>query len=218
MSAGGFYEQKSLSPTGFALVVAMHAAALGALALVKNPIFVPPAGSLSTYDVRPDPVPPPEPPPESRVEPRPRQRVTRIDTVPPVIERQTEGPVVWQPPVQPPPIGDPPEPPRVELARIDLPRSVRVAAQFDPRFAGSLQPPYPTSEERAQREGVVRLRVTIGADGRVKAVERLSATSDAFWEATERHALARWRFRPATLDGRPIESSKTMSVTFRIEG
>ncbi len=217
MTAGGFYEQKSLSPTGFALVVAMHAAALGALALAKGPIFVPPPEPLDTYDVRPEPVPPPETPPEPRVEPQPLQPVTRIDTVPPVIERQIPGPVVWQPPVQPPPVAEPPAP-RVELARVELPPSVRVAAQFDPRFAGSLQPPYPPLEERAQREGVVRLRVTIGADGRVKAVERLSATSDAFWEATQRHALARWRFRPATLDGRPIESSKTMNVTFRIEG
>ena len=218
MSAGGFYEQKSLSPTGLALVVAMHAAALGALALAKSPIFVAPPEPLDTYDVLPDPVPEPEPPPEPRIEPQPRQQVTRIDTVPPVIERQIPGPVVWQPPVPPPPVIEPPAPPRIELARVELPPSVRVAAQFDPRHAGSLQPPYPPTAERAQREGVVRLRVTIGADGRVKAVERLSATSDAFWEVTQRHALARWRFRPATLDGRPIESSKTMTVTFRIEG
>jgi protein TonB len=63
----------------------------------------------------------------------------------------------------------------------------------------------------------VRLRLTIGADGRVKAVRRLAASSDAFWSATERHARARWRFRPATLDGRPIESSKVMTVFFRID-
>jgi protein TonB len=61
------------------------------------------------------------------------------------------------------------------------------------------------------------VRVTIGADGRVKAVQMVSATSDAFWRATQQHALARWRFRPATLDGRPVESTKLMNVYFRIE-
>jgi protein TonB len=95
---------------------------------------------------------------------------------------------------------------------------MRIDAEFDPRFADMIQPPYPPSEERAQREGSVRLRVTIGADGRVKAVERLSATSDAFWRAAERHALARWRFRPATVDGRAVESRKVLSLHFRLEG
>ena len=54
-------------------------------------------------------------------------------------------------------------------------------------------------------------------NGRVTAVERLSATSDAFWRATQRQALSRWRFRPATLDGRPVEGIKVMTVTFRIQ-
>jgi protein TonB len=64
----------------------------------------------------------------------------------------------------------------------------------------------------------VRVRVTIGADGRVKAAEKVSATSDAFWRNTERQALTRWRFRPATVDGRPIESSKVLNVKFQLDG
>ena len=104
----------------------------------------------------------------------------------------------------------------------DLPEQVvdflkRVEAQFDPRYADDLQPPYPPSEQRLERDGIVRVRLTIGSDGRVKTIERLSATSDAFWRSTQRHALARWRFRPATLDGSPVESSKVMNVYFRIE-
>lgn len=54
----------------------------------------------------------------------------------------------------------------------------------------------------------------VGADGRVKAVERVSATSDAFFTATRRQALSQWRFRPATRDGAAIESWYRMSVTF----
>lgn len=216
MTAGGFFEQKSTSPTGFATVVALHVAALGALALVKGPVIVDPPTPIDIYDVivPPDPEPEPEPPP--RTEPQ-RQQPTVVTMVPPVIDRQIPAPIFHDPPVQPQPVPAPPAP-RVELARVELPPSVRIAAEMDPRYAGDLQPPYPPSMERAQRGGSVRVRVTIGTDGRVKAVERISATHDAFWEATERHALARWRFRPATLDGRPIESSKTMNVTFRIEG
>ena len=58
--------------------------------------------------------------------------------------------------------------------------------------------------------------MTIGPDGRVTAVERLSATSDAFWRVTQEQALRHWRFRPATLDGRPVEDSKDVTLNFRI--
>ena len=34
---------------------------------------------------------------------------------------------------------------------------------------------------------------------------------------TEQQALSHWRFRPATVDGRPVEDSKVMSLVFRIE-
>jgi protein TonB len=51
----------------------------------------------------------------------------------------------------------------------------------------------------------------------VKAVEKIAATSEAFWRATERHALRHWRFRPATLDGRPVESRQKVTVHFRMD-
>ena len=94
---------------------------------------------------------------------------------------------------------------------------MRREAQLDPRYARDLQPPYPAPELRAERDGVVRIRLTIAANGRVTAVERLSATSDAFWRATQQQALNRWRFRPATLDGRPVQGVKVMTVNFRIQ-
>ncbi len=106
-------------------------------------------------------------------------------------------------------IADPPRDPPAQPVRVD--------ARVDPRFASALQPQYPLIEHRAQRSGTVVIRVTIGPDGRVRAAERVSATSDLFWAAAERQALTRWRFRPATLDGRPVESSKVMTVHFRIE-
>ena len=94
---------------------------------------------------------------------------------------------------------------------------MRREAQLDPRYAGDLQPPYPERERTAGRGGVVRIRLTIAPNGRVTAVERLAATSDAFWRVTERQVLNRWRFRPATLDGRPVQGTKVMTVNFRIE-
>lgn len=91
-----------------------------------------------------------------------------------------------------------------------------VPSSQDMRYLKDFQPPYPASELRAERDGLVRLKVLIGVDGHVKAVEQLSATSEAFFDATRRQALSKWRFKPATRGGVPEESWKTMSVRFEI--
>ena len=62
----------------------------------------------------------------------------------------------------------------------------------------------------------VTVRVTINAEGRVTDIARVSATDESFWLATQRHALRKWRFRPATRDGVPVETTKTMIVRFTL--
>ena len=89
-----------------------------------------------------------------------------------------------------------------------------IGANIDPRYANYLQPPYPSDEIRAGNGGRVSVRVLIGVDGRVKDIEKLSAASDSFWDATRRQALSKWRFKPATRDGAPYEAWKTMNVSF----
>ena len=216
MTATGYYEQKSIRPGGMALVIALHAAAFAGLVLVKTDIIRTSDPIIDTYDVRIPPPPEETPPPR----PQPPRQQSVLDAPQRIVQTPTDqGPVVTEPRVPPLPPYSPPAQETV-LADLtpDLPRlPVRIEAQIDPRFAGELQPPYPAAEQASQRDGTVRVRVTIGADGRVKAIARLSATSDAFWRATERHALAHWRFRPATEDGRAVEATKVMNVIFRIE-
>lgn len=218
MTEAGFFQQKRSSPTGFALVVMLHVGVLGAVMLAKGPAFIrpfhPPTKITFIEPPRdPDPIPP-APQPEN---PRPRQE-TVIDTFRPIVPRESTDIVVDTRPVDPqPPFNGTGTDTGTRPADPPVPPPVRRAAEIDPRFAAALQPPYPPAELRAERSGVVRLRVTIGTDGRVIRVERLSATSDAFWAVAERQALNRWRFRPATLDGRPVESTKDMTLRFRIE-
>jgi protein TonB len=208
--AAGFFEQKRGSPTGFVAVVALHAAVLGALVLIKGPQFIreiDPPLVITPIPIRPDP-----PPVRPQVDEP--QHQSQITTVTPEIQVERDATLTFvRPDPQPFPDPTPPRLERIELARAEIP-PVRRAAEL---IGSDLQPPYPPSEERAQRGGSVQVRLTIGANGRVIGVQRISATSDAFWRATERQALSRWRFRPATLDGRPVETSKVMTVTFRIE-
>jgi protein TonB len=210
MSGAGFFEQKRGSPAGLAVVVAMHAGVLGALILVKGPQIIraihPPL-VITPIPIRPDP------PPERPQVDQP-QHVSQITPPTPVLRIRPDFTTNYvRPDPQPFPDPTPVREERIEIARAEIPH-VRRPAEL---IGSDLQPPYPAVEERAQRGGSVQLRITVGANGRVVAVQRISATSDAFWRATERQALSRWRFRPATLDGRPVEATRVMTVTFRIE-
>jgi periplasmic protein TonB len=162
-----------------------------------------------------------EPPPPVESKPTP--------DLPRVVQPVIPDPIV-QPPYQPPVEMDGtnkvidtvlPPGPGVPTGTADravepAPLPPLIGAELDPRFAGSLQPEYPGPELRQGREGTVTVRVRVGIDGRVKQVEKVSATSDAFFEATKRQALGRWRFKPATRGGVPEEMWKRMSVRFKM--
>lgn len=164
-----------------------------------------------TPEITPAPLPTaalPQPQPRKQPQPQPSAVPDASTTLlPGAGDHTSSGSVIdYDPPVAPP---------------IPIPtfttQPVLVGAQPDPRYAGQLQPPYPPGAMRMGEEGEVSLRVLIGADGRVKAVERIAATNDSFWEATRRQALARWRFKPATRDGVAVESWFTTRVRFVIE-
>ncbi|MCA1749603.1 MAG: energy transducer TonB [Parasphingopyxis sp.] len=202
--------------SSLALVVGLHGAAIAAALLAKSTIMmVPEPPIVDIYNVDPIDDPEPLPPPESEADvPSPAPYVTPNPVIRP--QRPTIRDIdpigdlafVRPPPPQPPVTRDPAPPPPPVL----------IDARFASSMLGRLQPPYPAALLRAGIEGEVRVRVTIGPDGRVKRVEKIGAGHDAFFEATERHARRVWRFEPATRDGRPIESSQVHIVRFEIHG
>jgi protein TonB len=155
-----------------------------------------------------DPAPPVATRPIHRTEP-----IVPLPPTGPILGTTTElGPAPMDPPGPIGPIGpasggtvvDPPRPP------------VMVGPSVDPRYEALLQPPYPPAAIRRGTEGNVTARVLIGADGRVKAIDIVKSPSDDLSEATRKQALARWRFKPATRDGVPVEGWKTMTLRFQI--
>lgn len=213
----------AIRPEGLGLAAGATLLALSAIWLA-SPNFVatlPKPTTIVLYPVADPPPPKPQPQPRQRQTPVQAQRDTQITKVPPIIETRAEStdtrPVI-DPigPIDPMPgtgtgggAGTvditPPKPPLLVPPRID------------PRYAASFQPDYPAGEIRQGREGIVIVRVLIGTDGRVKALEPVSATSDDFLAATRRRALASWRFQPATRDGVAYEEWKQMRVTFTLK-
>lgn len=220
MQGQGFLATPRHSPTSFGLAFAITGAGVAALLLaspyVRERIK---DGGLIVIDV---PLPPPlAPRPDPKPKPDPRTVTDKPTSKPPVspppngstdITGQAETGLVTGVGAgdlfKPAPVPIPDVPP--------VPNPVIVDARYDPRFTASQQPPYPAAQQREEIEGSVTVRVRIGTDGRVLAVESVRASNEAFFASTRDWALRKWRFKPATRDGVPIESWRTMSVRFTI--
>ncbi|MCW3846858.1 energy transducer TonB [Sphingomonas sp. LB-2] len=208
-----------IKPVGFGAAMIVNGALIAGLYFFIAPTIGPMIRD-TILDTRNIPIPPPPPPVQK---PKPTTEAVR--------EPQIYTPPVANPlPTDLPPIkttADPPITPQTpDLGKpegtavskpVDPPPPPLIIAQIDPRYAGQFQPDYPASEIARERDGKVAVRVLIGVDGRVKAVEQLSATSPAFFDATRRQALSKWRFKPATRGGTPEESWKVMNVRFEMK-
>ena len=222
MYADRHAQTNRFNPAGLTAAIAINAAVIAGL-MFSSPTIIAklPGDPLTLIDVHTPEPPPPEPVPDPPTPPRGQQPVERIDTPIPLVKPVASaeslvptmpslppagtdtgvgtGPVVIADPLPPPPL------------------PVLVDPAFDPRYASAIQPIYPAAERRAEHEGRVTIRVLVGIDGRVKQAERISATSDAFWQATRERALSAWRFKPGTRGGIPVEAWRTLTLTFVLE-
>lgn len=106
---------------------------------------------------------------------------------PPEIERLPPAPPVAPPIIETPP----PTPAEVVAEPISQP-----------------QPRYPDRALQAEREGVVRLRITIAPDGTVSDAVVLDARPRGWFENAALSAVRQWRYRP---------SGRTISTIAEIE-
>jgi protein TonB len=212
------YRSGSRSPVGISGAIAVHAVVIGAWLLIPkaviDTVFTPPPPLTTTNIPITDP-PPPEPVEQTVEKPiktRPTQQ--QPTTTDPMVRGAQGDPVLTGGTGT----GDAIDPgPTIILPPADPPRvPVLVDAGIDPRALGQFQPDYPGAMIRQGLEGAVTVRVTINAEGRVTDIARVSATDESFWIATQRHALRKWRFRPATRDGVPVATTKILTVRFTL--
>ncbi|MEO9913634.1 TonB family protein [Parasphingorhabdus sp.] len=218
MSYVSAYENKTPRSKGVIMAAVVHAVIIGGVIAMPG-IEIPERfeGPIFAFPV------PVDKPPEPIVEETPPE----VKTARPTVQAPPDKPRIE---LTPPPIV-----PIEGYARIDLatgsdgtgdeipfqaievePDPVIVAATLNQRYASHFQPAYPTGQLRLEREGEVSVRVLVGTDGRVKNIELIDSPHADFWTATRKQALSKWRFTPATSDGKPIESWMTLKVRFEI--
>ena len=86
-----------------------------------------------------------------------------------------------------------------------------------PGFLGGPSPHYPARARDEQRQGGVRVRVHVNAEGQVDAVELDGSSGHSDLDAAARETAWSWRFRPAVRVGRPVGCWVRRTVVFRLE-
>ena len=211
------FGQRGRSPTALTLIVGAHAVALAALMTAKMDMPITHWVPTTMIDIKdpppPDPVEPP-PPPQNPVKPQPTKSV--IDQVKPLIPLDPVGPIKLDPPVKDMPIGPIAGAGSAVVTNPPIHEVIRTAARFNtPDWL--LKPPYPPSMQAREIEATLRLRLQIDANGRVVAVDPVGRADPAFLEAARKHLIAKWRYRPATEDGRAVASSTVITLRFELE-
>jgi periplasmic protein TonB len=84
-----------------------------------------------------------------------------------------------------------------------------------PLLIERVEPVYPETDRKLHKEGIVILEAIITSDGAVDEVEVLKS-ADPLLDEAARRAVIRWRYRPATLNGRAVRVYLTVTVSFRL--
>lgn len=75
-------------------------------------------------------------------------------------------------------------------------------------------PQYPIEAMRRNAGGTVLVRATIGPDGGVERLELARGSGNRHLDRAAMEAVRRWRFQPATLNGRPVSAEVLVPVEF----
>lgn len=88
-----------------------------------------------------------------------------------------------------------------------------VVTQFDKPPTPLRTPPPEFPESKKGSEGIVSLLVIVNADGTV-AEASVAKSSDAAFEAPSLEAIAKWKFKPAEVNGQPVRCKITVPIRF----
>lgn len=94
---------------------------------------------------------------------------------------------------------------------------MKVEGNVQPPKALSTTPPvYPEKAKEAKIEGVSVIETVIDASGRVTQPKIKATSGDKDLDQAAIDAVSQWTFKPATLDGKPVEVYYTLTIRFAL--
>lgn len=101
-------------------------------------------------------------------------------------------------------------------AKADAGEPLRVGGPVTaPTIVERVEVVYPKQAREARVQGVVIVEALIDRDGSVKKVRVLKSLPMGLDDATVK-AVKQWKFKPATLEGKPVDAFYTLSVSARL--
>ncbi|MBS0373209.1 MAG: TonB family protein [Proteobacteria bacterium] len=113
--------------------------------------------------------------------------------------------------VDPPPVGMS-QPTQVTLSPPESPTALLRPV----RVTHSEEPLYPASARRLGEEGVVVVRVLVGADGHAAVVDVATSSGSPRLDSAALAAVRRWTFQPAANGAGPVASYSLVRIVFRL--
>ena len=213
---------RRLAPSSLMLIAGGHAALFATVMAIRMEVAEPPVITDTEIFNVPLDKPPPPPEPTDKVEPKPTKSAITIPPRP-LVPTQPTGPIVVplpEPIARTAIIGNStetvPGPLIIQPRVVPMPAVDRVAARLLTP-ADRLRPPYPESKRRMEQEAVLRLRLAIGSDGRVVAVEPLGRADAEFLAAARTHLIKAWRYAPAREGDAAVASSLAITLRFELK-
>ena len=173
---------------------------------------------------------PPEPKPEAEAKPKPKSAPKpkpKPASKPPAVREPAPPEVKAAPvpepapaissaaPVQP---ASPPAaataPPASAVSAPPVKTGVYIPAEY---AATNVKPAYPAMSKRYGEQGTVVLRVLVNADGTAGQVEIRTSSGYPLLDESARTAVQRWRFHPATSDGKPVADWFLIPIPFKLQ-
>ncbi|WP_082439738.1 energy transducer TonB [Massilia sp. WG5] len=207
--------------TGIAIVVVLHLiVAYGIVTGLGKRMVTKMAEAVETKiveDVKPPPppeTPPPPPPPEMKAPPPPfiPPVEVQVQTPPPqqnVIANTTQAKPATTEINRAPPA--PPAPPAPAAPK----GPARTAAVVD--FNTCSKPEYPKSSLRNEETGVSTILFKIAADGSVQGASIQKSSGFRDLDKAAMAALSKCRFKAATENGQPVESSQPVQYVWTLD-
>lgn len=98
------------------------------------------------------------------------------------------------------------------------PRPAMAAPDFALSPIVRVPPAYPAEARRKKVEGWVRVEMTVLEDGTVAEAKVKSAEPHGVFDEAALAAVARWKFRPATENGKPVRRRVGQTLKFELNG
>ncbi|QCQ22579.1 energy transducer TonB [Desulfoglaeba alkanexedens] len=80
-----------------------------------------------------------------------------------------------------------------------------------------VKPLYPYRARRLQLDGKVRVRFLVKEDGQVSGLEIVESVPPGVFDDSVRSALAKWRFSPGKVNGKPVCTRVATTIEFKFE-